>query len=123
VPLVSVVVAGTGDWQLVHQRVASIIDECVRLRVEIVLARPAASPDADLLARTFPAATIVEGTPDASPAELRAIGMREAAGDVVVFLSDTDTPDSAWLAGLTGRAGRDTPEPPEVAPSKLAGPR
>ena len=122
-PLVSVVIAGIGDWQLVHNRVASIIDECVRLRVEIILARPAASPDADMLARTFPAATVVEAAPDASLGELRAVGMREVAGDVVVFLNDSDTLDSAWLAALTRQAEQEIPETSEVASSQLAGPR
>ena len=120
----SVVIAGNGDWQLVYNRVATIVDECVRLRVEIILARPAASPDADMLARTFPAATIVEAPPDASIGQLRAVGMREVAGDIVVFLNDSDTLDTAWLAALARQAGRgDTPEPPEMAPSQLAGPR
>jgi hypothetical protein len=117
------VIAGTGDWQLVHNRVAGIIDECVRLRMEIVLARPAASPDGDLLARTFPAATIVEAAPDASLGEVRAVGMREAAGDIVVFLNDNDPLDVAWLAALTRQAERETPGSPGTTPSQLTGPR
>jgi len=122
-PLVSLVIVGRGDWQLAHSRVASIVDECVRLRVEIVLARPAASPDADMLARTFPAATVVEAAPDASLGELRAVGMREVSGDVVVFLNDSDALDTAWLAALTRQAERESPASSEVAASQLAGPR
>src|SRR5687768_12544508 len=122
-PLVSVVIAGSGDWQLVHNRVAGIVDECIRLRVELVIVRPAASPDADALARTFPAATVVEAPADASLGYLRAAGMREVAGDIVVFVNDSDTLDTAWLAALTRQAERETSEPSGVASSQLARPR
>ena len=107
-PLVSVVVASTEEWPLLQRYLGIAADECVRARAELVVARPAIAPDADSLARMYPTAGFVEGPKTASIAELRAIGMREATGDIVVFVEDLAEFDAAHLDAFVRHAQRQT---------------
>lgn len=107
VPLVSVVVASNGDWRLLQRCLASLVEPCLRLRAEVVVARAGVGPEIDTLARMYPTVGFVEGEPAASIAQLRALGMREATGDIVVLTEDDVTPDVQWLDTFARHAEHD----------------
>jgi hypothetical protein len=107
-PLVSVVVASNHDWQVLQRCLAGVVDHCARVRAEVVVARAAVGSDIDTLARMYPTVGFVEAPATASMSQLRAIGMREATGDVVVFVEDIAEFDPGWLDTFVRQAQRES---------------
>lgn len=110
-PLVSVVVASNGDSQRLASCLPTIVDECARARAEVVVARAAVGPDIDAFVRSYPTVGFVEGPSSASIAQLRAIGMREASGDIVVFVEDVAEFDAERLAACVRQSQHDGAAP------------
>lgn len=110
-PLVSVVVASNGDSQRLASCLRTIVDECARTRAEVVVARAAMGSDIDTFVRSYPTVGFVEGPATASIAQLRAIGMREAAGDIVVFVEDVTAFDAERLAACVRESQHDGEAP------------
>ena len=119
-PTVSVVVASNRDWQALQNCLAFVLDHCSRTRAEIVVARAALGPDIDTLARVYPTVGFVEAASTASIAQLRAIGMRETTGDVVVFIEDSGPWDARRLDAFVQRARREGGASPDDATSTEA---
>ncbi len=110
-PLVSVVVASNGDSQRLASCLPTIVDECARTRTEVVVARAAMGSDIDTFVRSYPTVGFVEGPATASIAQLRAIGMREAVGDIVVFVEDVTEFDAERLAACVRESQHDGEAP------------
>lgn len=103
-PLLSVVVASNRDWHLLQGFLARLIEPCLRLRAEVVVARAAVGPEIDTLTKMYPSVAFVEGPVAASIAELRVLGIRAATGDIVVFAEDSGIPDAEWFDTFAHRA-------------------
>jgi glycosyltransferase involved in cell wall biosynthesis len=96
-PHLSVVVASASEGFALEACLRSLQEQCERTRAEVIVARSGSLHDIDAVVRAFPSARFVEAHSGLSVPELRAIGMREATGDVVILMEDDDAPGSRWL--------------------------
>lgn len=67
---------------------------------QLIVVREAPRSDLLALSQSMPTAYIVQAQSPATPRELRALGMAQAAGDIVAFISDDKVPDNTWVASL-----------------------
>ena len=106
-PTVSVVVASNRDKALLQACLGSLLGQCQRLNAELLVARAGASSDVAALAKTYPSVRFVTAPADSSIPQLRAIGMGQAAGDVVALTEDHCIADENWVEALTQTANSD----------------
>jgi hypothetical protein len=71
------------------------------------VARAANEHDLDAFARSYPSVAFVRGPASASLAQLRALGMREATGDIVVLVEDVVGFDAERLAACVQHSRHD----------------
>ena len=103
-PTISVVIASNRERHLLQACLASLTDQCARMRAEIVVARAATPPDAATLSKVYPGISFLDAPADASIPELRALGMASATGDIVALTEDHCVADERWLETLTQHA-------------------
>src|SRR6476620_10971664 len=87
-PTVSVVVASNRDKTLLQACLGSLLGQCQRLNAELLVARAGTASDVAALGKTYPSVRFVTAPADASIPQLRAMGMAQAAGDVVALTED-----------------------------------
>ncbi|MEO8560561.1 MAG: glycosyltransferase [bacterium] len=96
-PHLSVVVASNGTGATVDRCLRSLLDQVERTRAELIVARASDRDETDDLMRNFPSVRFVAAQQDTPMIELRAAGMRESTGDVVIVMEDGCVPGSRWL--------------------------
>ena len=100
-PTVSVVVASNRDKTLLQACLGSLLGQCQRLNAELLVARAGTASDVAALGKTYPSVRFVTAPADASIPQLRAMGMAQAAGDVVALTEDHCIADANWVEALT----------------------
>ena len=103
-PTISVVVASNRDKALLNACLGSLLGQCQRMNAELLVARAGTAADVSSLGKTYPSVRFVAAPPDASIPQLRAIGMAQAAGDVVALTEDHCIADDHWVETLTQSA-------------------
>lgn len=88
-PAISLVIAISDAQKVCEAGLAAIVPECGRLNVEVVLACTATRRSLDALHRRHPAVRFSATEAPATLADLRAMGMRDAVGEIVVLLDGT----------------------------------
>jgi glycosyltransferase involved in cell wall biosynthesis len=96
-PHLSVVLAASEASARRDAFIESLIAQCARARAELIVVHDDQSADLEAITRSYPAMRelVIGGTP--SLQDLRAAGMAESTGDVIVLLDDSSTPDSHLL--------------------------
>jgi len=97
---VAVVVTSNGSRTQLDACLASLLPQCVRSDVRLVIVRADSTEALEHLRRAVPAARVISAPASASVRELRRIGMREAAGDIVGMTDDVQPRDDTWVASL-----------------------
>jgi GT2 family glycosyltransferase len=106
-PTVSVVIASNRDKTLLHACIGSLLGQCQRLNAELLVARAGSSADVAALGKSYPSVRFVAAPADASIPQLRALGMGQAAGDVVALTEDHCIADENWVEALLQSARGD----------------
>lgn len=106
-PRMSVVLASCGDLPVLHRALDALRPVAEELSVEVLVVR---AGGANGLAGGGVVRIIAGGASD-SPSALRALGMREAKGDIVILTDDQAAVDEPWRETLARRSGGD-PRPP-----------
>lgn len=114
-PALAVVLASTRSRAQLDACLASLLPQCQRSAVSLVVVR-ADSPDAVAQLRAdTPGIRVIGASPSASKRELRRLGMVEAASDIVALTDDDQVRDPNWVSGL--RQGRRMPNEPGASDS------
>ncbi len=87
-PAVSLVLAIEEMRSSIESGLTGLAPECQRHGVEIVVACNGQRRPVDALRRRFPGVRFTNPDPTLTLADLRAVGMREATGEIVVLLDD-----------------------------------
>lgn len=105
-PDLTVVVTGS-DGSDLENLIATLSPRCRRLGAELLVVSSVASSLIGNLARRHQHARFISASANATTAQLRAIGAREAAGDVIVFADERDANFDSWIDSLRAfvRAG------------------
>jgi hypothetical protein len=122
------------DSSALFGRLGAVLPACREAEVEVIVVRAAAESLTTAAAHHPSGLRVIAGPVDAAPSGLRDVGMRAAQGDIVLFRSEHDSIDLAWLSpflahGATAPAGdplrsasidrygapHDTPSVPQVA--------
>ena len=106
-PTVSVVVASNRDKSLLQACLGSLLAQCQRLNAELLVARAGASSEVSALGKTYPSVRFIAAPAEATIPQLRAIGMGQAAGDIVALTEDHCIADENWVEALTHSAHGD----------------
>jgi glycosyltransferase involved in cell wall biosynthesis len=101
VPHVSVVVASNRSRELLDACLAALLDQCVRARAELIVARDDDEDGLAAIAEAYPSVRVVPVARGASIPELRGAGMAEATGDIVLLTEDHCIPGSRWVEELS----------------------
>jgi hypothetical protein len=96
----SVVVASCRDVRLLDACLASLYGQCGDLDAEIVVARAGGAETAGHLVERYPGVRMIECPAGSGIPELRAMGLRAAAGHVVALTEDHCVAAAGWLAAL-----------------------
>ena len=96
-PHLSVVVASNGSQALLDACLRSLQEQLDRTRAEVVVARASDGHELADLERAYPNVRFVDGAAGQTIPDLRAMGMREVTGDVIVVLDDSAAPSPRWL--------------------------
>jgi len=99
-PDVAVVLTSNGSRTQLDACLASLIPQCQRSDVRLVIVRADSTDAVEHLRSAVPAANVIAAPASASVRELRRIGMRDAAGDIVGMIDDTRPRGEAWVASL-----------------------
>ncbi|MFZ5625480.1 MAG: glycosyltransferase family 2 protein [Gemmatimonadota bacterium] len=102
-PRVSVVLASRGELRTLNTALAALQPAAEARDVEVVVVR-AGNPAGVL---TGGVVRVIAAPADASAASLRAMGMREAKGDVVILTDDDSAIHEPWAETLARRSGSD----------------
>ena len=105
-PTVSIVVISTQPVAQLRECVAALVPQCERIMAQLIVVREAPHADLVALSQTMPTAHIVEAPSPSTPRDLRALGMAQAAGDIVSFVTDDKVPDSSWVLSLVRHGTR-----------------
>jgi glycosyltransferase involved in cell wall biosynthesis len=97
IPHLSVVVASTDSSFTLEACLRSLQEQSERTRAEVIVARAGAIHDIDDVVHAYPSVRFVECPADMTAPDLRAVGMRESTGDVIVLLDDDSAPSARWL--------------------------
>jgi hypothetical protein len=97
-PAVSVVVASCRDADALAACLASLERQCRDHQAEIVVARGVQGSEGDWLRQRYPAVRWVTAGYPADIAQLRALGLSEARGDIVALTEDHDVVSPDWLS-------------------------
>jgi glycosyltransferase involved in cell wall biosynthesis len=97
IPHLSVIVTSTGSTFALEACLRSLHEQSERTRAEVVVVRAGELTDLEDIARAHPNARLIEAPSEMTARELRAVGMREATGDVFIFLDDASAPAARWL--------------------------
>ena len=103
VPTLTVVIASSGTRTSLETCLASISAQCGRFDAELIVVRAVPFAEMQLLGALYPAARFVLAPANAVVPELRALGMAEADGDIVVFSEDGIVPENRWLSMIMAR--------------------
>ena len=119
-PRISVIVTSAGDRGVLVAALEEIIPQCRRAGAELIVVSTQWRGPIDSLRHSFSGVRFVAVSPDATGTQLRAAGMAEADGDIVVFTSDASPVDEYWIesaipAGAMERARQVAPWPERVA--------
>ena len=106
-PTVSVVIASNRDKTLLHACIGSLLGQCQRLNAELLVARAGAPNDVAALGKSYPSVRFIAAPVDSSIPALRALGMGQAAGDVVALTEDHCIADENWVEALMQSANGD----------------
>jgi len=96
-PHLSVVVASNGPTTSLEHCLRSLLEQSGRTRAELIVARAQRLHEIETLVHAHPSVRFVEAPRDATIPDLRAVGMRESTGDVVIVMDDSSVPDPRWL--------------------------
>ena len=99
-PTVSVIVASVGGSDLAVRSIRALVTDCQRLGAEIVIARSGTAAELGPLRAAFPMVRWIAAPASATVQELRAMGMAQCTGDVVVLAHDPAAVDVAGVAAL-----------------------
>lgn len=104
-PSISVVVASSRERGQLEACLASLLPECDRHGVEVVVARCMAAEELGVLQDAYPSVCFVAPQDAATALPLRKAGMLAATGDIVVLTEDDRVRVSDWLARLIAPYG------------------
>src|SRR4051795_4826162 len=96
-PVVSVVVAPNRPRASLTDYLETLHVECSRLRAELIVARDGDDEELEVLTSAYSELRLLTVRGDPSVPELRAAGMREATGDIVVLADDDSPLPDHWL--------------------------
>jgi hypothetical protein len=99
-PDLTVVVASRSDCSDLESYVIALSSRCRRLGAELLVVCSIATSTLAVLARRHQHVRFVSASTDATTAQLRAIGAREATGDVIVFANERDSNIDSWMESL-----------------------
>jgi hypothetical protein len=91
------------DWNALVARLGAVMPACREADVEVIVVRAGAESLATAGAHHPPGLRVVAAPVDAAPSALRDAGMRTAQGDIVLFRSEHDAIDLAWLSPFLGQ--------------------
>lgn len=114
-PTLSVVVASKSDRHALQACLTSLLEQCERMRAEVVVARASSSAELSVLSKLYPGVSFVPAAPDTPFPELRALGFSHAAGDVVAIMEDHCAVDAHWLESIIRHAADATDSTPGSA--------
>ncbi|HEV7993315.1 MAG TPA: glycosyltransferase [Gemmatimonadaceae bacterium] len=97
IPHLSVVVASASPASTLRVCLRSLLDQPERSRAELIVARSTAHDDLEALTSAYPSVRFVDVPGALSIPDLRAAGMRECTGDVVIVMDDGCLPGPRWL--------------------------
>lgn len=104
-PTISVVVASCRDPELLATCLASLEQQCIQHRAEIVVARAARHGELERLAERYRAVRWVPAEPQTDVAHLRGLGLAAAQGDIVALTEDDSVVGPNWLGQLLEGTG------------------
>jgi glycosyltransferase involved in cell wall biosynthesis len=118
-PHLSVVVSSNGSMATLDACLRSLQEQAERTRAEMIVARAGEGQDLGDLERAYPNVRFVSAGQVDRATDLRALGMREVTGDVVVVMDDSSLPGARWLEevslGVDNLPERSTPSAAETS--------
>jgi GT2 family glycosyltransferase len=99
-PHVSVVVASNRSRSLLDDCLGALLEQCARAGAELIVARDDDEDGLEALRSAYPKVRVVAVRAGASIPELRAAGMREANGDIVMLTEDHCVAGPRWVEEL-----------------------
>ena len=111
----SVVVASLQPRAMMDRYLSAIVPQCVSAGAELVVVRGGAMPPAAIARKSASNVKFVPAPPTATVAEMRALGARAAAGDVVLFVDEEAAAADQTLAGRLRALASGTRTPPGAA--------
>ena len=107
-PTTSLVVASFGDRPRLERLLGSIAPACEARKMELVVARSCAAEEYRALAAAWPRVLFMPALDNATPRQLRAIGLSAADGDIVTLVDDDREIDGSWIQALPPAAAAAT---------------
>jgi hypothetical protein len=102
--LISAIIASTGTREQLAACLSSVVPQCARASVQLIVARGMSASELAELSATHRDITLI--AVDGAPTEraLRAAAMADAAGDIVAIANDTAVLPADWIATLVARS-------------------
>jgi GT2 family glycosyltransferase len=121
-PVLSVIVTSRRERSALQALVSQLAPQCARAGATLVVARSGTPGEVAGLAKLMPEAHFVPVPPGASDAQMRALAMVQASGDVVLFTDEQRGVPRYWLDALRGRLSRGEPVAPPPTPADVPRP-
>lgn len=99
-PAITVVLCSLRARPIVEAALASLVPQCHRAGVQLVVARRATEPDESWIARVAPGCLVVPCPPEDDVPRIRGRGLGHVTGDWVALTEDNCIADPEWLARL-----------------------
>lgn len=104
-PTISVVVASFRARTQLERCLDALAPQCQTPDVELIVARTREAGDADLIARHYPGARVIQAAPGADLPRVRGTGLAAAGGALVALTEDHCAPAGDWVARLRTHVG------------------
>jgi hypothetical protein len=115
-PTISVVVASTQPGALLESCLAILLPQCAQAGAELIVVRADSGQELEHLRATYAGVVFIPAPQASTVAELRALGMVKAHGDIIALLEDSRNPDDAWIETLMMHS----PESPDTFDGRVA---